>query len=333
MPLFAAVLIGRDVDQFILRGDSARAAEPDKGMEYWSANLADTGLRDEVERAINAEIRRNEYTANQVNPGLVRRIEETRLPVASLNPKKAEGSEAVGRSDILRQWAPSAFVYLLWIAVFSIAQMLLNNTIEEKSNKLIEVLLSSVTPGELMAGKLLGIAATGLSVVSAWMLTLIIVLFTKASSQVPGLPTELLQIVRSSYLIPAFLVYFILGYCVYAGLILSLGSICNTLKEAQNYMGVIVMFMMVPLLTMTYIPKDPNGTIATVLSWIPIYTPFIMMNRIAADPPLFDIIGTMILLLITAIMVLWLSGKIFRIGILRTGQPPKLVELWRWLRS
>jgi ABC-2 type transport system permease protein len=119
---------------------------------------------------------------------------------------------------------------------------------------------------------------------------------------------------------------------MYAALILALGSVCNTLKEAQSYMGVITMMMMVPLLTMTFIPKDPNGVLARVLSWIPIYTPFIMMNRAMADPPLFDLIGTLVLLIVATVAALWMAAKVFRIGILRTGQPPKLVEMLRWLR-
>jgi ABC-2 type transport system permease protein len=81
---------------------------------------------------------------------------------------------------------------------------------------------------------------------------------------------------------------------------------------------------------MTFIPKDPNGPLARVLSWIPCYTPFTMMNRAAADPPLFDMIGTLVLLLVTTALALWMSGKIFRIGVLRTGQPPKVVEMLRW---
>ncbi|MEM7366536.1 MAG: ABC transporter permease, partial [Pseudomonadota bacterium] len=82
---------------------------------------------------------------------------------------------------------------------------------------------------------------------------------------------------------------------------------------------------------MMFIPRDPNGTLATIMSWIPLYTPFVMMNRAAADPPLFDIIGTLVLLTATTALVLYGSAKVFRIGILRTGQPPRIVELWRWL--
>src|SRR3954452_19863665 len=104
----------------------------------------------------------------------------------------------------------------------------------------------------------------------------------------------MLTVLKGSNLIFVFALYFMLGYLMYAGFILALGSVCNTLKEAQSYMGVLTMVMMVPLLTMTYIPKDPNGSLARILSWIPPYTPFTMMNRASADPPTFDLVGTFV---------------------------------------
>ena len=82
---------------------------------------------------------------------------------------------------------------------------------------------------------------------------------------------------------------------------------------------------------MVFIPKDPNGTLARVMSWIPLYTPFVMMNRAAASPPAIDLYGTSILLALSVVFTLWLAGRIFSVGILRTGQPPRLVELFRWL--
>jgi ABC-type Na+ efflux pump permease subunit len=98
-------------------------------------------------------------------------------------------------------------------------------------------------------------------------------------------------------------------------------------------MSVLTMVMMVPLLTMTYIPKDPNGSLARVLSWIPLYTPFTMMNRASADPPMVDLVGTFVLLIICTVLAMWMAGKIFRIGILRTGQPPKVIEMMKWAFS
>jgi ABC-2 type transport system permease protein len=330
--LDAALLVPADVETGIVRPNAPRAghgSESPSSIQYWSVNASDFSLRDEVERAVNGEVRRREYLAKGLDGAAVRQIEQTYAPIASFNPKKEKGKEAIDSMDTIKQWAPSGFVYLLWLAIFVIVQMLLNNTIEEKSNRIIEVLLSSVTPGELMMGKLVGIAAVGLTMVGAWMVALFGVLSWKAGGA-SDLAGQLLTLVRGSSLVPLFCVYFLLGYLMYAGFILSIGSVCNTLKEAQNYMSVLTMLMMVPLLTMTFIPKDPNGTLARVLSWIPIYTPFTMMNRANADPPLVDLVGTLVLLLATTALALWMSGKVFRIGILRTGQPPKVVEMVRW---
>ncbi len=340
--LFAAVLIPTNLAELAARPNPA-GTNVTAGLQYWSENLADTALLEAVQTPVNAELRRRAYEGRGLDAALVRGIEQTRAPVVSLNPKKAVGEEQVGLSDRLRQWLPSAFVYLLWIAIFSVAQMLLTSVIEEKSNRIIEVLLSSVTPGELMLGKLLGIAAAGLTMLATWIAGMLLVIAWKAAGVTPeqaaaagamaNLPLDVAAILRTTWLLPAFVMYFLLGYLLYAGLIIALGSTCNTIKEAQSFMSVIIVFLMVPLFTMTFIPRDPNGTLATALSWIPPYTPFVMMNRMTADPPLRDVIGTLFLLVAFTGFVLWGAGRVFRIGILRTGQPPKLVELLRWLRK
>lgn len=331
--LSAAILIPADIERQIVRprDQRARSGAPTGGIQYWSGNLADTKLRETMEGAVNTEVRRREYLNRGLDAAAVREVERTYAPIASLNPKKEAGQESVTNTDIIRQWAPSAFVYLLWVSIFAIAQMLLTNIIEEKSNRIIEVLLSSVTPGELMMGKLLGIAMVGLTMVGSWMFALFTILTWKAGTAA-AVTGPLLVVLHSSRLIPMFAVYFLFGYVIYAATILALGSVCNTLKEAQSYMSIITMMMMVPLMTMTFIPKDPNGPLARILSWIPIYTPFIMMNRVMADPPWIDLIGTFCLLLVTAAGTLWMAGKVFRIGILRTGQPPKLWEILRWVQ-
>ena len=146
--LFAAVLIPADLVE-LAQGDGTKDR---RGIQYWSENLADIALPQLVENTINAELRRRGYTARGLDAATVQSIERTRAPMTSLNPKKAEGEETVGLADRIRQWLPSAFVYLLWIAIFAIAQILLTSVIEERSNRIIEVLLSSVTPGELMVG-------------------------------------------------------------------------------------------------------------------------------------------------------------------------------------
>ncbi|SPE60813.1 conserved membrane hypothetical protein [Verrucomicrobia bacterium] len=338
--LYVAILIPSDLEKQIVRprpsGGSESSGEhlgADHQIQYWSTDVtplkAGYGLSQEIEAAINAEIRRQEYLARGLDSAVVHEVERTYAPFVSLNPKKEAGQEAINSTDVVKQWAPSGFVYLLWLSLFVIIQMLLNNTIEEKSNRIIEVLLSSVTPGELMMGKLMGIAAIGLTMVGAWMVALFGILSWKAGGA-SEMASQLLVILKATNLIPLFALYFLMGYLMYAAFILSIGSVCNTIKEAQSYMGLLTVVLMVPLMTMTFIPRDPNGPLARILSWIPLYTPFIMMNRAGADPPRLDMIGTFILLLATTALALWMSGKIFRIGVLRTGQPPRIVEMLRW---
>ena len=113
--------------------------------------------------------------------------------------------------------------------------------------------------------------------------------------------------------------------------ILTIDSLCNTLKEAQAML--MIMIQLIPLAMMVFVVRNPDSTIVRIMSWLPLFTPYLMMNRTAADPPLIDMVGTTIALILRIILVLWLSGKVFRMGMLRTGQPPRLIELLRMMRQ
>ena len=300
-------------------------------IQYWSSNLADSDLHNQLRNSLDRELRQGQFIKRGIDLGLVSIVQGMSFTIKKLDPDKAVGDEEVSQADVLRENAPIGFVYILWISIMQVASMLLNNTIEEKSNRIIEVLLSSVTPWELMAGKLLGIAGIGMTILTTWIASVAFMLWYFATPEAEMI-SNLASVIFDSTLLPAFVFYFLLGYLMYASIFLAIGSICNTLKEAQNFMGPVMMIMMVPIFTMMFIPKDPHGTLATVLSWIPLYTPFVMMNRAAADPPAFDLYGTAIMLVFANIAMLWLCGRIFRIGILRTGQPPRLKELFGWLK-
>ncbi|OUU20517.1 MAG: hypothetical protein CBC13_10585 [Planctomycetia bacterium TMED53] len=323
---------GRNVDLFALVLIPENVLIEKKPIRFWSSNLADTDLLDAITGALTDKVRQMEYDDRGISPSDVAEISQLSVRSNNFNPNKQVGEEKVGIRDKIRQYAPIGFVYLLWIAIFTVAQMLLNNTIEEKSNRIIEVLLSSVTTNELLLGKVFGVAAVGVTMQLAWIGSLIGIMRLKAG---PGAEWvfDLMAAVVSPELLIGFVFYFITGYLFYAFLFAGIGSICNTIKEAQNFMGPMMLILMVPLGTMMFIPNDPNGTIATVMSWVPPWTPFIMMNRMAANPPMTEIVATAIMLVISVLVVFWLSAKIFRIGVLRTGQPPKLMELLGWLKS
>jgi ABC-2 type transport system permease protein len=299
-------------------------------VEYWSANLADDDLKDTVERAIQDELHRRAFVAGGMSVAEIAKINAIKVELSARDPKKEAGEEAVGQAEQIRQWAPVAFVYILFVSILTVSQMLLSSTIEEKSNRIVEVLLSSVTPSELMLGKLLGVAAIGITMIVAWFGFGWLML--ESSGNGP-LIVAIRTVLVAPELLGAFVVYFLLGYLLYASILLALGSVCNTLKDAQNFMAPVTMILMVPLLTMMFVAKDPNGSLAVILSWIPFFTPFVMMNRAAASVPMSEVVGTMALLVASLVFVIWIAGRIFRNGILRTGQPPKLLEMLKLARG
>jgi len=325
--LFAALLIEPNAVDEALRGTASEAA-----IQYWSTNLTVDNLPDLIRGGLNAEIRRRLYIARGVDVAAVGEIEATRVRVGTFDPAKAAGTETVSTADRIARSVPIGLVYLLWISLFTVLQMLLNHTIEEKSNRIAEVLLSSVTPNEIMMGKLLGIAAIGLTMVGTWLATAFVALRLYRGAGADVIQAAL-DAVAASGLIPIFVLCFLLGYLIYAGLFLAAGALCNSLKEAQNLQGPIMLIMMVPLFTMFAINRDPNGPLATVLTWIPLYTPFTMMNRAAAGPPRAELIGATLLMIVTALILLASAGRIFRIAMLRTGNRPKLAEVLKWIRN
>jgi ABC-type Na+ efflux pump permease subunit len=160
--------------------------------------------------------------------------------------------------------------------------------------------------------------------------------FFVESRYLPGLlgappNLDIASIAGNPTYVASFLIYFVLGFLLYAAVLVMIGSVCNTLKEAQNMMQPITLLLIVPLLAMVPIARDPNGTLAVVLSYVPVFTPFVMMNRAAGPPTVLEYVVTTILLLAAIALSLWAAAKVFRIGVLMTGKPPRLTEVIKWI--
>jgi len=318
--LFAFFVIGPDPEK-----DS-------EGCKYVSNNQTDDSLLNWFKRLANEEVRFRRIQSSAIDKQTADWIQAP-LRFSSKQVSEAGEEEIVEKGDVVRQWAPVVFVYLLWISIFTITQMLLTNTIEEKSNKIMEVLLSSVSPLQLMAGKIIGIACTGLTMVVSWVIFFLACLkcMPLFLDHMPDLDLSL--IARDPVFLASFLGYFILGYLLLSAILVGIGSVCNSLKEAQNLMAPVTIILIVPLLAMVPIGQDPNGTIAKFLSYIPPFTPFVMMNRAAGPPTTMEYVVTTILLVISIVVALWAAAKVFRIGVLLTGKPPKMREIFKWLRA
>ncbi|MEX0942380.1 MAG: ABC transporter permease [Pseudomonadales bacterium] len=327
--LNALVSAGDLFAYFIIGPDPVKSSD---GSRYVSNNLTDRDLVTWLGGLVNQEVRRERLRQENLDVAIAEWLSEP-ITFVGVQISKEGTEEQVRTKDVVRQWTPVVFVYLLWISILINTQMLLTNTIEEKSNKLIEVLLSSISPIALMAGKIMGIAGTGLAVIGAWALMAFGFFVVLPGLLDISLPFDVSSVISDPWFLTSFLVYFILGYLLYAALLVGLGSICNNLKEAQNLMLPIQLVQMIPIFVMIPIGKDPGGTLAQVLSYVPPLTPFVMMNRAAAPPTTMEYVTTTILLLVSIAAALWFAAKIFRIGILLTGKPPGLMEVLRWLRA
>ncbi len=302
------------------------------GALYVTRKLTNQDVRRWYASLVTDIVRDRRIREENVAPSVANWIQ---MPVdfaaVRLNDSGVESEAAL--ADTIGQWAPVAFVYLLWISIFSITQMLLTNTIEEKSNKLVEVLLSSIAPVDLMAGKIAGIAATGLTIVVTWLALFIIAALWLPSALGGASGLDLSGLISHPNYLASFIVYFVLGYLFYAALLCAIGSLASNLKEAQTLMMPIQLLLIVPLIVMVPIGRDPNGLLAQVLSWLPPFTPFVMMNRAAFPPGLYTYIGTTLLMVISIYFALRLAARIFETGVLMTGKPPRFRQILRLMRG
>ena len=306
---------------------------------YVSNNLTDKALPNAYQNTLTTLVQGDRIREKGISKQVATHIQERlRFSDDRKNIKQVDESgetKEVTDENIIDKWAPIGFVYFLWIAIFSIANLLLTNTIEEKSNRIIEVLLSSVSPGQLMRGKIWGIAFTGLTIVGTWVGFALLAAWLAPTLLGDGggfLSMLLPALGNTSYLI-SFLLYFLGGYMLYAAVLVAIGSVCNTLKEAQNLMQPVVMVLMVPLISMVFVTQEPNGIVAKVLSFIPLFTPFTMMNRAGGPPETWEYVVTGLLLVLTIWFAFKAAGKVFRVGVLMTGNPPKVKEILGWLRQ
>jgi ABC-2 type transport system permease protein len=213
-------------------------------------------------------------------------------------------------------------MFLIYMGIIGIGQQILSSVIEEKNSRIIEVLLSAVTPFQLMTGKILGLAGIGLTVTSLWAVT------AYGAALWQGLEIEI-----TAGLLLYFLLYYILGFLLFSSILAGIGSICNTLKETQSLMMPIVVVFMVPLMSWYKLVQSPDGLLARVLSFIPPVTPLVMILRISAGSGVWaiEILASIVLLTVAVLVTMWLAAKIFRTGILMYGKRPSAREIFRWL--
>ncbi len=319
--LFAAVLIPE--------GFSADPAAP--AAQYWSRNLTDTALEDVVGNALDAALKREAAAAKGLSREALEEVAAISAPFDAYRPDREAEAAQLSLKDRIETTLPAALTYMLLVIIFGVGNLLLTNTIEERSNKIVEILLSSVTAGQLMMGKLIGIGAVGLTMPAIFLVGGLAGSATLASGG-ENFIGPVMSALFSSPLLLIYLFYFFCAYVIFAMIFLAIGAVSNSLQDAQSYMGPVMLLVFAPLPFMIMVFQNPNGFVASLLTWIPIYTPYAVMMRAASDPPLWEIIGATALMLAFAVVLVHFMGRIFRNAILQAS-PPKAREVWRLARK
>lgn len=228
-----------------------------------------------------------------------------------------------------------AFIMVLYMSLLIYGIAMMRGILEEKSNRVMEVLLGSVTPDQLMTGKILGIGLVGLTQLAVYLVTAGVLRLYFAGAALSA-DSDMAGVLDAFTLgkLGWFMLFFLLGYFFFTGLFAAVGAVCNTEEEAQNLQSPVVMSLVLPMVATIFFVTQPDSNIAVVVSMIPLFTPMVMYMRISVlTPPLWQI------LLSAAIMVasIWLLyrgvAKIFRIGVLMYGKRPTIPEILRWARS
>ena len=249
--------------------------------------------------------------------------------------------------------------YLLFMFIIIYGNMIMRSVIEEKTSRIIEVIISSVKPIQLMLGKIIGTSLAGITQFAIWiilgsvLLTIVSMVFgidmasaqtpqqelVKQAMENPGINGEIQHAMASFYNLPlanliiAFILFFIGGYLLYSSLYAAIGAAVDNETDTQQFMLPIIM----PLILAVYVGmftviEDPHGTVSTLFSFIPFTSPVVMLMRIPFGVPLWQQIVSLLLLVGTFMFTVWFAAKIYRVGILMYGKKPTYKELIKWIR-
>jgi ABC-2 type transport system permease protein len=284
----------------------------------WTNGRNDNGLIDIIQEERARLARMALLQENGVAAAAAARIESLETPLTVTAPPGGSRSRMMVRSIV-----PLALAYLLLMSAMITGGLMLQGVIEERSNRLLEAVLACVEPRELMLGKLIGLGAVGLTILAIWIGCALLAAFS-----IQGVVADYLRpslaVLNQPWMIPVLAFYFFCGYLMLAMLYLTIGSLSNSMQDAQAYLMPVTMGVLLPVMLMVNaVIQNPSGFLPRVMSWIPLYTPFAMLARLGSGVSLAELLGTGLLLAGFVTLELILLGRVFRASLLNAGQPPK----------
>lgn len=277
----------------------------------WTRRTTDSAVERFVRGALKDEWRREVFEGAGIDGAVVSETAAFDPTIVNLSPKSVSGGEVTFR-DKLPGIMGLAGGFLLWSLIITGASILLNSVMEEKSNKILEVLLSSASATEILTGKVLGVAMLTLTVLLAWG-------GIGAAGMIGLLPQyadDVADVLLYGGMLGWFAAFMVGGYLMYAVLFAAIGAFCETPRDAQTLMGPIMMVLVIPMITMQMALRTPDAPVIQIMSMIPFFTPFVMMARLPSEPPMIELIGSIVGMFVFALFMVWVAGRAFRAGAL-----------------
>jgi ABC-2 type transport system permease protein len=315
-----------DLDSYLVI--PANIGEADVEASYYGKSVSNIEDLRRLRTALSEVMVARRLSAEGVDPAKTAEItRRTGLDTVKLGAKGEQARRGVGEELIVIM----VYTMFIYINILIYGTALTRSLIEEKMNRVSEILLSSMTPFQLMVGKIVGIGSVGLTQFLIWATAAV-----GLSSLQGGGSGDSAQILDAvdPVIIAYFVLYFVLGYFLYASLFCIVGAMCTSEQEAQNTQTPVVMTVVVSLILGMSLMRQPTSTLTVAISHIPFLSPIVMFMRVQAlTPSPLEIILNIITMCVFILLTAWLAGRIFRVGILMTGKKPTIPELIRWIRT
>ena len=304
-------------------------------LQYLGSNTSAFDLMGQLERAVTRVLTTTRLERAGVNPAVMMGA----MAPADLQTVKVSDGKATGESGVSSFFLAYVMGFILYLTMIIYGQQTLTSVIEEKTSRIMEVLMSSLRPFQMLLGKVLGVGATGLLQLSIWGGAILLVSSQQAriaqmigvspdamqQFPIPSMPADLLAI---------FLAFFVLGFLLYGALYAAIGSMFNNVQEAQQVAMFVQMAIMVGFFTLFAVMKDPTGSLAVTASMVPFVSPFVMPARWSLTAvPTTELVISLALAILALLAVTWVAGRIYRTGVLMYGKKPSLMEALRWIRA
>ena len=229
--------------------------------------------------------------------------------------------------------------FFMYMGILLYAVSVMRATLEEKTSRIVEVIISAMKPWHLMLGKIIGVGAVGLTQMGVWLLSGTLLIAAGLPALIAARPelAELEGIRRALPgvgLLALFLAFFVFGFFMYSGLYAAVGAMCSTDEEAQQAQFPLIMLLVVPIIMVISVIESPMTPLSTGLSLFPLFTPILMWARVAGGAvPAWQVVLSFVLMGVAIVAIAWVAGRIYKVGVLMAGKRPTLPELWRWVRE